>query len=156
MLEEEWGDWLAAQRQMDAAVNHFIEAGVATKAIDAALAAGQFPKAAGALCWQYWCNYRILMTSCQRPPHSQGRAMRAVCCVKAVACAHAPTQRACVPGIIEHLEPSQAAAYYRRIAQHYASSGEAHADSSARVPHTVNAMLQCTAEMAAHVCPLTG
>lgn len=47
MLEEEWGDWLASQRQMDAAINHFIEAGVAAKAIEAALAARQFPKAAG-------------------------------------------------------------------------------------------------------------
>jgi intraflagellar transport protein 172 len=46
-LEEEWGDWLVSQRQMDAAVNHFIEAGVAAKAIEAALAARQFPKAAG-------------------------------------------------------------------------------------------------------------
>ena len=48
LLEEEWGDWLAGQRQMDAAVNHFIEAGAAVKAIEAALAARQFPKAAGA------------------------------------------------------------------------------------------------------------
>ncbi len=47
MLEERWGDWLASQRQMDAAVNHFIEAGVAVKAIEAALEARQFPKAAG-------------------------------------------------------------------------------------------------------------
>lgn len=48
MLEERWGDWLVAQRQMDAAVAHFIEAGAALKAIEAALAARQFAKAAGA------------------------------------------------------------------------------------------------------------
>jgi hypothetical protein len=48
-LEEEWGDWLASQKQMDAAINHFIEAGVTLKAIEAAIAARQFAKAAGAL-----------------------------------------------------------------------------------------------------------
>lgn len=26
-LEEEWGDYLVQQRQMDAAINHYIEAG---------------------------------------------------------------------------------------------------------------------------------
>lgn len=26
-VEEEWGDWLMTQKQMDAAINHFIEAG---------------------------------------------------------------------------------------------------------------------------------
>ncbi|KIZ07625.1 Intraflagellar transport protein [Monoraphidium neglectum] len=72
VLEEEWGDWLASQRQMDAAINHFIEAGVAAKAIEAALAARQFPKAAG---------------------------------------------------IIEHLDASQAAPFFKRIAQHYAANG---------------------------------
>ena len=46
-LEEEWGDWLASQKQMDAAINHFIEAGVTLKAIEAAMAARQFAKAAG-------------------------------------------------------------------------------------------------------------
>lgn len=46
-LEEEWGDWLASQKQMDAAINHYIEAGVTLKAIEAAIAARQFPKAAG-------------------------------------------------------------------------------------------------------------
>lgn len=46
-LEEEWGDWLASQKQMDAAINHFIEAGNTLKAIEAAIAARQFTKAAG-------------------------------------------------------------------------------------------------------------
>ena len=26
-LEEQWGDYLASQKQLDAAINHFIEAG---------------------------------------------------------------------------------------------------------------------------------
>jgi intraflagellar transport protein 172 len=47
-LEEEWGDWLSSQKQMDAAINHFIEAGSTLKAIEAAIAARQFTKAAGA------------------------------------------------------------------------------------------------------------
>jgi hypothetical protein len=47
VLEEEWGDWLAGQRQLDAAVNHFIEAGATVKAIEAALADRQCAKAAG-------------------------------------------------------------------------------------------------------------
>merc|ERR1719162_1346463 len=44
-LEEEWGDWLVSQRQVDAAINHYIEAGVSTKAIDAAMSARQWHKA---------------------------------------------------------------------------------------------------------------
>ncbi|XP_053736543.1 intraflagellar transport protein 172 homolog [Synchiropus splendidus] len=44
-LEEAWGDYLVQQRQMDAAINHFIEAGCSTKAIEAAIAARQWKKA---------------------------------------------------------------------------------------------------------------
>merc|ERR1719181_504699 len=44
-LEEEWGDWLVSQRQVDAAINHYIEAGCSTKAIDAAMSARQWHKA---------------------------------------------------------------------------------------------------------------
>lgn len=44
-LEEEWGDWLSSQRQVDAAINHYIEAGASTKAIDAAMTARQWHKA---------------------------------------------------------------------------------------------------------------
>lgn len=44
-LEEEWGDWLVSQRQVDAAINHYIEAGSAIKAIDAAMTARQWHKA---------------------------------------------------------------------------------------------------------------
>jgi len=44
-LEEEWGDWLVAQRQVDAAINHYIEAGCSTKAIDSAMSARQWHKA---------------------------------------------------------------------------------------------------------------
>merc|ERR1719183_1854494 len=44
-LEEEWGDWLVSQRQVDASINHYIEAGKSTKAIDAAMSARQWHKA---------------------------------------------------------------------------------------------------------------
>ncbi|KAM3861396.1 intraflagellar transport protein 172 homolog [Diretmus argenteus] len=44
-LEEAWGDYLVHQKQMDAAINHFIEAGCATKAIEAAIGARQWKKA---------------------------------------------------------------------------------------------------------------
>ena len=44
--EEEWGDWLVKQRQSDSAVNHFIEAGQARKAIEAALASRQWTRVA--------------------------------------------------------------------------------------------------------------
>ncbi|PAA52772.1 hypothetical protein BOX15_Mlig006435g1 [Macrostomum lignano] len=44
-LEEEWGNYLAMQKQMDAAVQHFIEAGVYTKAVDAAIGSRQWLKA---------------------------------------------------------------------------------------------------------------
>ncbi|XP_073712376.1 intraflagellar transport protein 172 homolog [Misgurnus anguillicaudatus] len=44
-LEETWGDYLVQQKQMDAAINHYIEAGRSTKAIEAAIAARQWKKA---------------------------------------------------------------------------------------------------------------
>lgn len=46
-LEEEWGDWLASQKHMDAAINHYIEAGASIKAVEAAIADRQCAKAAG-------------------------------------------------------------------------------------------------------------
>lgn len=46
-MEEDWGDWLMTQKQMDAAINHFIEAGRSLKAIEAAIQCRQFSKAAG-------------------------------------------------------------------------------------------------------------
>ncbi|MEW5300130.1 MAG: hypothetical protein WDW38_002966 [Sanguina aurantia] len=46
-IEEEWGDWLMGQKQMDGAINHFIEAGQSLKAIEAAIGCRQFAKAAG-------------------------------------------------------------------------------------------------------------
>jgi intraflagellar transport protein 172 len=46
-LEEEWGEWLMAAGQTDAAINHFIEAGQSIKALEAAVRARQFGKAAG-------------------------------------------------------------------------------------------------------------
>ncbi|XP_068564624.1 intraflagellar transport protein 172 homolog [Cebidichthys violaceus] len=44
-LEEAWGEYLVQQKQMDAAINHFIEAGCSLKAIKAAIAARQWKKA---------------------------------------------------------------------------------------------------------------
>ncbi|XP_072318787.1 intraflagellar transport protein 172 homolog [Eucyclogobius newberryi] len=44
-LEESWGDHLVQQKQMDAAINHFIEAGCSIKAVEAAVAARQWKKA---------------------------------------------------------------------------------------------------------------
>ncbi|KAI8804484.1 hypothetical protein BJ742DRAFT_824622 [Cladochytrium replicatum] len=46
-LEEQWGDYLVSQKQMDAAINHFIEAGQSVKAIESAIAAKQWKKAVG-------------------------------------------------------------------------------------------------------------
>ncbi|GAB1607105.1 transport 172 homolog [Argonauta hians] len=44
-LEEQWGDYLVSQKHMDAAINHFIEAGCTTKAIDSAISSNQWKKA---------------------------------------------------------------------------------------------------------------
>ncbi|KAK3595246.1 hypothetical protein CHS0354_010853 [Potamilus streckersoni] len=44
-LEEEWGDYLVSQKQLDAAINHFIEAGSTLKAVEAAINSRQWVKA---------------------------------------------------------------------------------------------------------------
>ena len=44
-LEEEWGDHLAENKQLDAAINHYIEAGRTLKALEAAINARQWKKA---------------------------------------------------------------------------------------------------------------
>ncbi len=44
-LEEEWGDHLSDSKQLDAAINHYIEAGRTLKALDAAINARQWKKA---------------------------------------------------------------------------------------------------------------
>ncbi|XP_076128236.1 intraflagellar transport protein 172 homolog [Alosa pseudoharengus] len=44
-LEESWGDYLVQQKQMDAAINHYIESGCSEKAIEAAIGARQWKKA---------------------------------------------------------------------------------------------------------------
>ena len=44
-LEEAWADWLSSQGQTDAAINHFIEAGVLDKAVEAAIRSNQWQKA---------------------------------------------------------------------------------------------------------------
>ena len=45
LLEEEWGDHLVANKQLDAAINHYIEAGKTFKALDTAITARQWKKA---------------------------------------------------------------------------------------------------------------
>ncbi|KAL9903021.1 intraflagellar transport protein 172 homolog [Glossina fuscipes] len=44
-LEEEWGDWLVSRKQLDASINHYIEAGATQKALEAAVGAKQWRKA---------------------------------------------------------------------------------------------------------------
>ncbi|CAD7965624.1 unnamed protein product [Amoebophrya sp. A120] len=44
-LEEQWGDYLVSQKQTDAAIHHYIEAGCSLKAIDSAMNARQWHKA---------------------------------------------------------------------------------------------------------------
>ncbi|CAK9199445.1 unnamed protein product [Sphagnum troendelagicum] len=45
VLEEEWGDWLIIQNQVDIAINHFIEANCIAKAIEYAIASRRWTKA---------------------------------------------------------------------------------------------------------------
>lgn len=40
-LEEEWGEWLVTQKQMDSAINHFIEAGKFERAVESAMESKQ-------------------------------------------------------------------------------------------------------------------
>jgi intraflagellar transport protein 172 len=44
-LEEQWGDYLVSLKQVDGAINHYIEAGLTTKALEAAIQAKQWKKA---------------------------------------------------------------------------------------------------------------
>lgn len=44
-LQEQWGDYLVSQKQIDMAINHYIEAKVFHKAIEAAMNARQFSRA---------------------------------------------------------------------------------------------------------------
>ncbi|KAI9137410.1 hypothetical protein BKA69DRAFT_1032603 [Paraphysoderma sedebokerense] len=48
-LEEKWGDYLVTQRQTEAAISHYIEAGKNVKAMEAALAAKAWKKACSVL-----------------------------------------------------------------------------------------------------------
>ncbi|XP_037945105.1 intraflagellar transport protein 172 homolog [Teleopsis dalmanni] len=45
ILEEEWGDWLVQRKQLDASINHYIEAGATQKALESAVGAKQWRKA---------------------------------------------------------------------------------------------------------------
>lgn len=44
-IEEEWGDLLVSNKQADAAISHYIEAGRTLKALEAAISARQWKKA---------------------------------------------------------------------------------------------------------------
>ena len=44
-LQENWGDYLVSQKQIDMAINHYIEAKVYQKAIEAGLSARQYSRA---------------------------------------------------------------------------------------------------------------
>lgn len=44
-LEEEWGDYLVSQRQLDQAVDHFLQANIFNKAIESAIAARNWNRA---------------------------------------------------------------------------------------------------------------
>lgn len=44
-LEEQFGDYLVSQKQLDAAINHYIEAGATAKAVEAAITSRQWTKA---------------------------------------------------------------------------------------------------------------
>jgi intraflagellar transport protein 172 len=44
-LEEQWGDHLVANKQLDTAISHYIEAGKTLKALEAAVGARQWKKA---------------------------------------------------------------------------------------------------------------
>ena len=51
-LEEAWGDWLVSQKQLDSAINHYIEANQYIKAIEASINSRQWTKAVQvAKCW---------------------------------------------------------------------------------------------------------
>jgi intraflagellar transport protein 172 len=44
-LEEQWGDWLVSQKQLDLSIEHYVQAGIFTKAIEAALNARKWNRA---------------------------------------------------------------------------------------------------------------
>ncbi|XP_074640366.1 intraflagellar transport protein 172 homolog [Tubulanus polymorphus] len=58
-LEEEWGDFLVSSKQLDAAINHFIEAGANQKAVEAAITSRQWHKAVQILELQQDANWAV-------------------------------------------------------------------------------------------------
>lgn len=44
-LEQQWGDWLASQKQLDLSIEHYVQAGDFNKAIGAALQARKWNRA---------------------------------------------------------------------------------------------------------------
>lgn len=102
-LEEEWGDWLSSQQQMDAATNHYIEAGCTTKAIEAAIEDRQCVKAAGLVEFLKPAEaapyYRRIAQLCEEANNrSADTYMLHLACTTAVRCVwHASHLRACQP-----------------------------------------------------------
>jgi intraflagellar transport protein 172 len=44
-LEEQWGDWLVSQKQLGLSIEHYVQAGIFNKAIEAALNARKWNRA---------------------------------------------------------------------------------------------------------------
>jgi intraflagellar transport protein 172 len=44
-LEEEWGNWLVSQKQLDLAIEHYVQARIFPKAVEAAIASRKWNRA---------------------------------------------------------------------------------------------------------------
>mmetsp|Transcript_21806 Transcript_21806/g.16153 ORF Transcript_21806/g.16153 Transcript_21806/m.16153 type:complete len:91 (-) Transcript_21806:603-875(-) len=44
-LEEEWGNWLSSQKQLDQAIEHYVQAGNVNRAIESAIASRKWNRA---------------------------------------------------------------------------------------------------------------
>jgi intraflagellar transport protein 172 len=56
-LEEQWGDHLVANKQLDSSISHYIEAGKTLKALEAAMGARQWKKSVQIIqvaCCKFW------------------------------------------------------------------------------------------------------
>ena len=78
-LEEEWGDHLVQSKQLDAAINHFIEAGRTMKALDAAIAARQWKKAVQIIQARIFYYFSIIIVQYFMPAHSTQRSSQYLC-----------------------------------------------------------------------------
>jgi hypothetical protein len=110
-VRAEWGDYLVSQKQMDAACNHYIQAGAHLKAINSAIEASQ---------WSKVCD--CYSASCQTLPTSSVGAFighRFQHCFAEPRCylSHARTQAS---SILDSLDGAAAKPYMKRIAKHFA------------------------------------